>query len=158
MEDGIIIANVSGVPKIKGFNVQFSTDLNFKGSVHNATGAIAYDGDVVIESNIEAGAELRVSGNLTVNGMIAGGSVIVFGTLEVKGGIKTGSTIPVICTDLNCQFIENSVVEVEKTANVERSVISSEVYVQDTLNVGMSDPNSKVLSSLLSARNKNEAC
>ena len=83
-------ANVQGVPKIKGFNVQFSTDLT-KVRVHNATGAIAYDVDVVIESNIEAGAELRVSGNLTVNGMIAGGSVIVFGTLEVKGGIKTGS-------------------------------------------------------------------
>ena len=54
--------------------------------------------------------------------------------------------IPVVYfTDLNCRFIENSVVEVEKTANVERSVISS-VYVQDTLNVGIINPNSKVLS------------
>ena len=123
--DGVISANVSGVPDVKNFVVSFSTDLNFKGSVHNATGAISYDGDVIIESNIEAGAELRVSGNLTVNGMIAGGLVIVHGTLEVKGGIKTGSTIPIKCTELNCQFVENSVVEVEESATIERSVISS---------------------------------
>jgi uncharacterized protein (DUF342 family) len=153
-KDGIISANVSGVPSVKNFVITFSTDLSFKGSVHNATGAISYDGDVIIESNIEAGAEIRVSGNLTVNGMIAGGLVVVHGTLEVKGGIKTGSSVPVKCSELNCQFVENSVVEVEESASIERSVISSEIYVEENLTIGVGESNSKVLGSLLSAKQK----
>ena len=56
--------------------------------------------------------------------MVAGGLVIVHGTLEVKGGIKTGTSVPIKCVELNCQFVENSVVEVEENANIERSVIS----------------------------------
>ena len=153
-KDGVISAKVSGVPSVKNFVITFSTDLSFKGSVHNATGAISYDGDVIIESNIEAGAEIRVSGNLTVNGMVAGGLVIVHGTLEVKGGIKTGTSVPIKCTELNCQFVENSVVEVEENANIERSVISSEIYAEENLTIGIGESNSKVLGSLISAKQK----
>ena len=122
--------------------------------MHNATGAISYDGDVIIESNIEAGAEIRVSGNLTVNGMVAGGLVIVHGTLEVAGGIKTGTSVPIKCTELNCQFVENSVVEVEENANIERSVISPEIYAEENLTIGVGESNSKVLGSLISAKQK----
>ena len=153
-KDGVISAKVSGVPSVKNFVITFSTDLSFKGSVHNATGAISYDGDVIIESNLEAGAEIRVSGNLTVNGMVAGGLVIVHGTLEVKGGIKTGTSVPIKCTELNCQFVENSVVEVEENANIERSVISSEIYAEENLTIGIGESNSKVLGSLISAKQK----
>ncbi len=101
-----------------------------EGSVNLSSGNLSFEGSVVIKGDIEAGATVRVNGQLLVEGMIAQAMVYVKGQLAVKGGIITGSNGRVeVEGGLSCNFIEQSEIQVRGDLLVARSVLNSHLVV-----------------------------
>lgn len=105
-----------------------------EGSVNLSSGNLFFDGTVVVRGDIEAGALVRVRGQLLVEGMITQASVQVKGDLDVRGGIITGPLAQVkVDGNLSCLFIEHSEVEVGGELAVKRSLLNSHVVVGGSL-------------------------
>lgn len=127
-EEGRFYATQDGILSESEGVLQIEAAYIHDGSINLSSGNLSFDGSVVVRGDIEAGATVRVRGQLLVEGMIAHAKVQVKGQLEVKGGIITGPSGRVeVEGDLRCNFIEHSEVQVRGDLHVKRSLLNSHI-------------------------------
>ncbi|OZI68932.1 DUF342 domain-containing protein [Bordetella genomosp. 1] len=118
------------------------------------TGNINFDGTLRVRGDIVSGMEVRVSGDVVVNGTIEAALVHAGGNVSVNGGIiglaeiakdvrPTPGAAPSIRTaqitaggSVKARFIENALVNADKNIAAEREVRASRVYAGESVTVG----------------------
>lgn len=127
-EDDRFYAERDGLVAMEGQTISCESIYVHKGSINLASGNLNFDGAVVVEGDIEAGASVQVRGRLSVKGMIAAAKVRCSGDVEVQGGIITGDHGYLqVGGNLTCSYIENSHIQVKKNLTVARSIMNSSV-------------------------------
>ena len=127
-DDARFYATRNGMAMIEGNIIKCSEAYVHKGSVNLSSGNLYFDGAVIIQGDIEAGASVDVQGPLVVEGMIGPSQVRCTGDLDVKGGVVTSTTGWIkVGGNLRCEFLENSELEVKGDLIVQRSILHSHV-------------------------------
>ncbi|OZI77454.1 DUF342 domain-containing protein [Bordetella genomosp. 12] len=122
-----------------------------------STGNIIFDGTLKVRGDITAGMEVRVSGDVVVNGTIEAAQVQAGGNISVNGGVIGLATVrqPVLRGQIStaqpaqvrtaqlsaggsvkARFIENAVVNAERNIAAEREVRQSRLYAGESVTVG----------------------
>lgn len=60
------------------------------GDVDNTTGNIDFNGDVIVYGNVISGMQIRVSGDLTIEGHVEGSELVAAGNIILKTGMQGG--------------------------------------------------------------------
>ncbi|MFQ1062848.1 DUF342 domain-containing protein [Bordetella trematum] len=123
-----------------------------------ATGNIQFDGTLKVRGDIAAGMQVRVSGDVVVLGTIEAARVQAGGNINVNGGIiglaerrhasrpgdaEAGAARSAHITaggSVKARFIENAVVNADKSVAAEREIRQSRIYAGEGVTVG--PPNS----------------
>lgn len=123
-----------------------------------ATGNIQFDGTLKVRGDIAAGMQVRVSGDVVVLGTIEAARVQAGGNINVNGGIigmaerrqaarpgdaEAGPARSAQITaggSVKARFIENAVVNADKSVAAEREIRQSRIYAGEGVTVGL--PNS----------------
>jgi uncharacterized protein (DUF342 family) len=125
---GRFVALRDGLIESDGNTLRIVQTYVHKGSVNLASGNLAFDGAVVVQGDIEAGATVSVKGTLLVEGVIGHATVKVGRDLEVTGGVITSQDgIVVVGGSFQAQFVENSRLHVKGRLEVQKSILNSEV-------------------------------
>jgi uncharacterized protein (DUF342 family) len=120
MRDGLIEMNGGMLSIVQTYVHQ--------GSVNLSSGNLAFDGAVVVQGDIEAGATVEVKGTLLVEGVIGHATVKVGRDLEVTGGmISSQEGLVVVGGSCRAQFVENSRLHVKGALEVQKSILNSVV-------------------------------
>lgn len=139
-EKGRYYAQYEGVPVVTKNSVSLSKVLVHKGDVNLKTGNIVFDGPVEITGNIDNGAEVRVTGDLKVNGSIRNAFVKVGGDIIVSSGITTGTKGLVVSNqDVRAEFIENSNVQCGGNIFVSKVIINSNIICGGSIEIKNKD-------------------
>ncbi|MCQ2494001.1 MAG: FapA family protein [Lachnospiraceae bacterium] len=129
-----LISKVNGHVMLVGEEV-FVSDLYEVENVDTRTGNIVYDGSVVVNGVVNAGFEIHVTGNVTVNGVVEGALIEAGGDIIIARGMKgMGSGKLRAGGNIISKFIENATIEAGGYINTE-SILHSKVMAGHDIKV-----------------------
>ncbi|NRA66609.1 MAG: DUF342 domain-containing protein [Pseudobacteriovorax sp.] len=135
-EAGRIISKIHGMPQIREMRVDCSQIFVHNGDINLSSGNISFEGSVEVNGNIESGAVVTVSENLTVNGTIGQAFIACSGNLFVKRGVVTSMKgLVEVGGKMTADFVENSRLMVRGDLIVAQSVINSDAIVGGKLQI-----------------------
>lgn len=124
-----LISQVDGNVSLVSGQVFVNSQMQFE-TVGPATGNIEFDGSVVISGNIDTNFEVKVKGDVTVNGVIEGALVEAGGNIIVARGVNgMGRAVLKAGGNIIAKYLEN----VTATAG---GYISSEAIMHSTVTAG----------------------
>ncbi len=125
---GRFVAVRDGLIEMNGGTLSIVQTYVHQGSVNLSSGNLAFDGAVVVQGDIEAGATVEVKGTLLVEGVIGHAIVKVGRDLEVTGGMITSQEgLVVVGGTCRAQFVENSRLHIKGSLEVQKSILNSEI-------------------------------
>lgn len=131
-----IVARVRGIFVQEKKRIDVNPVLQLPGNVGLDSGNVHYDGHVRIGNTIERAAEAYCSGDMEVGGAIESGQVRVGGGLFVRKGINTRHEGNIhVGGDLQSVYVDNSIITVEGSIKVYKSIISSQVLCYGDIHV-----------------------
>jgi len=147
-EDPLLLrAAISGTPTLITHGVQVNPMVEVD-AVNLSTGNINFEGSLQVRGDIAATMEVRVTGDVVVNGTIEAALVEAGGSVTVKGGIigmaetvhdasGTPRTAHIVCGGtLRAKFIENAVISAGQDIDVEREIRQCSIAAGGSVNVG----------------------
>ena len=121
-------AKRDGVPEIADTHVELMSVYVVEGGVNFKTGNVRYDGNLVVNGDVDSGATAEATGDLKITGSIQSGSAVAGGKIEVEKGILTGKEGRVEARgNIDAGYIENSKVISYGHIKVSESIVNSEV-------------------------------
>ena len=134
-EEGMVLASeVSGHVQLIDGKV-FVTDVYTVQDVDNSTGNIDYEGSLSIEGSVLSGFSVRVSGNVTVNGVVEAAVIEAGGNITIARGIKgAGKCLVKSGGNVVAKFIESANVEAKGYVQSE-AILQSHVLAGTEVNV-----------------------
>ena len=122
-------STVDGMLEIDGDSISITETYVHPGDVNLASGDIVFDGPVIVDGSLDTGSRLFAGGEVLVKGDIRNGYVICDGDLICGGGVITSEKGYVRTKgNLECDFIENSIVFCSGDIKVVRAILSSDIY------------------------------
>jgi uncharacterized protein len=104
------------------------------GSVGLATGNVNHPGAVEVIEDVEAGAEVRAAGDLTVNGSVESADIQCGGDLVVGGGITgSGKNMIRVGGAVRAKFVLDVEIECGREIAVAREVLHSRLRTQEAI-------------------------
>lgn len=147
-EDPLLLrAAISGTPTLITHGVQVNPMVEVD-AVNLSTGNINFEGSLQVRGDIAATMEVRVTGDVVVNGTIEAALVEAGGSVTVKGGIigmaetvhdasGTPRTAHIVCGGtLRAKFIENAVISAGQDIDVEREIRQCSIAAGGSVNLG----------------------
>ena len=147
-EDPLLLrATIAGTPTLITHGVQVNPMVEVD-AVNLSTGNINFEGSLQVRGDISATMEVRVTGDVVVNGTIEAALVEAGGSVTVKGGIigmaetlhdatAAARTAHIVCGGaLRAKFIENAVISAGQDIDVEREIRQSSIAAGGSVNVG----------------------
>lgn len=147
-EDPLLLrATIAGTPTLISQGVQVNPMVEVD-AVNLSTGNITFEGSLQVRGDIAATMEVRVTGDVVVNGTIEAALVEAGGSVTVKGGIigmaealqdaaATARTAHIVCGGtLKAKFIENAIISAGKDVDVEREIRQSSIAAGGSVLVG----------------------
>lgn len=147
-EDPLLLrATIAGTPKLISQGVQVNPMVEVD-AVNLSTGNITFEGSLQVRGDIAATMEVRVTGDVVVNGTIEAALVEAGGSVTVKGGIigmaealqdaaATARTAHIVCGGaLKAKFIENAIISAGQDVEVEREIRQSSIAAGGSVLVG----------------------
>lgn len=132
--DGTFVATADGRLRTATDLVAVDEVFTVQGSVGLATGHIRHPGTLIVEKDIEAGAEVCVEGDLEVKGTIEAADVVAGGAVRVWGGIVGAADRRVKAGgSLRAKFIRDAHVEAGESVYVEKELVHSTVRTRGAL-------------------------
>jgi uncharacterized protein len=130
------IAKIDGIIEVGDSHITITPGIVHSGNIDLTTGNLEFEGDVVVQGNIESGTWVSVKGNLTVNGSILGGTIQVTGDVTVEEGIAAvASRCMSVGKNLTAGFINNSHVIVAGNITVKKSIIASLIQAKGAITI-----------------------
>ena len=117
-------------------------------AVDLTTGNINFEGSLQVRGDISATMEVRVTGDVVVNGTMEAALVEAGGNVTVKGGIigmaeamqdasGPARTAHIVCGgELKARFIENAIISAGQNVEVEREIRQCSIAAGGAVNVG----------------------
>ncbi|RBL86858.1 DUF342 domain-containing protein [Streptomyces cavourensis] len=155
-DPNLLRASIAGSPKLIHQGAQVNPVVEVD-AVDLSTGNINFEGSLQVRGDISATMEVRVTGDVVVNGTMEAALVEAGGNVTVKGGIigmaeamqdsANASTSPartahIVCGgDLKARFITNAIISAGQNVEVEREIRQSSIAAGGSVNVGA--PNSQ---------------
>lgn len=155
-DPNLLRASIAGSPKLIHQGAQVNPVVEVD-AVDLSTGNINFEGSLQVRGDISATMEVRVTGDVVVNGTMEAALVEAGGNVTVKGGIigmaeamqdnagaaaATARTAHIVCGgDLKARFIANSIISAGQNVEVEREIRQSSIAAGGSVNVGA--PNSQ---------------
>lgn len=154
-DPNLLRASIAGSPKLIHQGAQVNPVVEVD-AVDLSTGNINFEGSLQVRGDISATMEVRVTGDVVVNGTMEAALVEAGGNVTVKGGIigmaeamqdNASATTPartahIVCGgDLKARFIANSIISAGQNVEVEREIRQSSIAAGGSVNVGA--PNSQ---------------
>ena len=147
-EDPLLLrAAIAGTPTLVSHGVQVNPMVEVD-AVNLSTGNINFEGSLQVRGDISATMEVRVTGDVVVNGTMEAALVEAGGNVTVKGGIigtaealqdaaAAARTARIVCGGaLRARFIANAIVSAGKDVDVEREIRQSNIAAGGSINVG----------------------
>jgi uncharacterized protein (DUF342 family) len=147
-EDPLLLrAAIAGTPTLVSHGVQVNPMVEVD-AVNLSTGNINFEGSLQVRGDISATMEVRVTGDVVVNGTMEAALVEAGGNVTVKGGIigtaealqdaaAAARTARVVCGGaLRARFIANAIVSAGKDVEVEREIRQCNIAAGGSINVG----------------------
>ncbi|EHK64662.1 DUF342 domain-containing protein [Achromobacter arsenitoxydans] len=147
-EDPLLLrAAIAGTPMLITHGVQVNPMVEVD-AVNLSTGNITFEGSLQVRGDISATMEVRVTGDVVVNGTIEAALVEAGGSVTVRGGIigmaetlhdasAAARTAHIVCGGaLRAKFIENAVISAGQDIDVEREIRQSSIAAGGSVNVG----------------------
>ncbi|KGD93594.1 hypothetical protein JL37_14200 [Achromobacter sp. RTa] len=147
-EDPLLLrAAIAGTPTLVSHGVQVNPMVEVD-AVNLTTGNINFEGSLQVRGDISATMEVRVTGDVVVNGTMEAALVEAGGNVTVKGGIigtaealqdaaAAARTARIVCGGaLRARFIANAIVSAGKDVDVEREIRQSNIAAGGSINVG----------------------
>ena len=147
-EDPLLLrATIAGTPTLISHGVQVNPMVEVD-AVNLSTGNITFEGSLQVRGDIAATMEVRVTGDVVVNGTIEAALVEAGGSVTVKGGIigmaealqdpsATARTAHIVCGGmLRAKFIENAIISAGQDVEVEREIRQSSIAAGGSVHVG----------------------
>ena len=129
----LLRAAIAGSPKLINQGVQVNPVVEVD-AVDLTTGNINFEGSLQVRGDISATMEVRVTGDVVVNGTMEAALVEAGGNVTVKGGIigmaeamqdasGPARTAHIVCGgELKARFIENAIISAGQNVEVEREI------------------------------------
>lgn len=131
----VFYAEYEGMPLLENQILKVNSSYMVNGDVNFKTGDINFDGNVIVKGNVEGGAHVEATRDVSVEGYIQNGSVTAGGKIVVGKGIKTGKNREVRSrVEITSEYIENSTVVCFGSVNVRQSIVNSEVSAGGLVN------------------------
>ncbi|GEM_PF-1619684 len=121
-------STINGQVKTDRSSISVQPILTIDGNVDYSTGNVDFDGNVVIQGNVEDDFKISATGDLIVHGNIMGAHIHVQGDVYARSGIimrKKGSLT--VEGNLHARFIENSIITVHGDMTVAQTIIQSHI-------------------------------
>lgn len=144
-DPNLLRASIAGSPKLIHQGVQVNPVVEVD-AVDLSTGNINFEGSLLVRGDIGATMEVRVTGDVAVNGTMEAALVEAGGTVTIKGGIigmaeamqdSAGGAAHIVCGgDLKARFIANAIISAGKNVEVEREIRQSSIAAGGSVNVG----------------------
>lgn len=147
-EDPLLLrAAIAGTPTLISQGVQVNPMVEVD-AVNLSTGNITFEGSLQVRGDIAATMEVRVTGDVVVNGTIEAALVEAGGSVTVKGGIigmaealqdatAAARTAHIVCGGaLKAKFIENAIISAGQDVEVEREIRQSSIAAGGSVLVG----------------------
>lgn len=115
-DDGMYVyAQVDGQIIYEDGKISISDTYEINSNVDNTTGNINFNGDVIIRGNVRTGFEVETTGNVEIFGVVEGAKVTAKGDIVIHKGIQGHDTAVIKAGgNLNCQYIQNSKIDIQK--------------------------------------------
>ena len=153
-DPNLLRASIAGSPKLIHQGAQVNPVVEVD-AVDLSTGNINFEGSLQVRGDISATMEVRVTGDVVVNGTMEAALVEAGGNVTVKGGVigmaeampdsasnTTARTAHIVCGgDLKARFITNAIISAGQNVEVEREIRQSSIAAGGSVNVGA--PNSQ---------------
>lgn len=109
-EDGaFLLADISGTVVTVGDAFTVRKLHIVETDIEASAGELQFDGNVLIQGTVKAGAAIRASGDIVVEGAVQGGTLICGGTIQVQGEIRgTGGTTLRAEKQIQCTIMEHA--------------------------------------------------
>ena len=134
--EGQFYATTSGILRLTNRGIAVDPAFRYIGNISGATGPLIYDGNAVIQGNIEPGAQVFIGKNLEVQGAIAGGQIKVSGDLKVTQGIISGDRGFVHCEgDIKARYLEKADIKCEGDLKVFKAIMNCRILVKGSIKV-----------------------
>ena len=143
----LLRAAIAGSPKLINQGVQVNPVVEVD-AVDLTTGNINFEGSLQVRGDISATMEVRVTGDVVVNGTMEAALVEAGGNVTVKGGIigmaeamqdasGPARTAHIVCGgELKARFIENAIISAGQNVEVEREIRQCSIAAGGAVNVG----------------------
>lgn len=127
-EDGTsILATINGQADFDGRKINVNETFLVKDNVDNSTGNIRVNGNLTVQGSVLPGFVLEAGGNIEIRGAVESATLRAEGSIRLHSGIAGGT---LSCEgDLQCRFIENSNVTV-------KGDIQAEFIINSTVRCG----------------------
>lgn len=147
-DPNLLRAAIAGSPKLIHQGAQVNPVVEVD-AVDLSTGNINFQGSLQVRGDISATMEVRVTGDVIVNGTMEAALVEAGGNVTVKGGIigmaetvpdATGAaarTAHIVCGgEVRARFITNAIISAGQNVEVEREIRQSSIAAGGSVNVG----------------------
>ena len=117
------ISSIDGKIDLQKTRIMISPVYEVQGDVGLKTGNIDFRGDVVIHGNVPAGAVVKATGSITIDGTVESSIIIANKDVIIRGGMLGGGK-GVITTkgSLNVKFIEHAEVKAEGPVTTDSAI------------------------------------
>ncbi|KNF08841.1 protein of unknown function DUF342 [Gottschalkia purinilytica] len=136
-EDNLkLISDIDGQVSLEKGKIVVLELYEIKNNVDNSTGNIDFNGSVKVNGSVLTGFEIRLDGNLEVNGVVEGANIKSGGSIIVKRGIQGYNNSEISAEgDIFAKYIENSKVYSENDVNAE-AIMHSDITSKGAIVVG----------------------
>lgn len=148
-DPNLLRAAIAGSPKLIHQGAQVNPVVEVD-AVDLSTGNINFQGSLQVRGDISATMEVRVTGDVVVNGTMEAALVEAGGNVTVKGGIigmaeamqdsasdAAARTAHIVCGgEVRARFIANAIISAGQNVEVEREIRQSSIAAGGSVNVG----------------------
>ncbi|MCF7767088.1 DUF342 domain-containing protein [Achromobacter pulmonis] len=150
-DPNLLRAAIAGSPKLIHQGAQVNPVVEVD-AVDLSTGNINFQGSLQVRGDISATMEVRVTGDVVVNGTMEAALVEAGGNVTVKGGIigmaeamsdasgganAAARTAHIVCGgEVRARFITNAIISAGQNVEVEREIRQSSIAAGGSVNVG----------------------
>ena len=131
-KDNKYISKINGQVLLVGNKLSVSAIYVVAGDVNYGTGNINFVGSVIIKGNVEDNFKITAEGNVTIYENLGGAFVVSEGDVAVKNGfVGKGKGSIKAKGNVFIRFIENGLIETEKSIYVDNAVMQSNLMAKE---------------------------
>jgi uncharacterized protein (DUF342 family) len=132
-----IRATVDGIPSSAHGIFKVDPSLIIENNVDLTVGNINFTGTVSINGDVLDGFKVQSGGDVFIKGVIGACEIISSGNVIVHGGIAGKGKCVIKCKELHAKFLHEALVEAEDKVIIQKEIIGSTIYCNDSLIAGV---------------------